>query len=96
MKNAPSFRLASRRHLAVILLAATALGGWLLAPEGRSQAPQAATTSNAALNTLLLKLKSQQDAIAANQTKIEAQTVLLKEDLRQAKIYAARGGSGHR
>ncbi len=66
-----------------------------MTPEVHSQAPVAAT-SNAALNAVLVKLKSQQDAIVANQTKIEAQTVLLKENLRQAKIYAGRGGSGHR
>ncbi len=96
MKNPPSFRPGPHRPFAVILLATVALGGWLAAPEVHSQAPQAATTSNAALNTLLVKLKSQQDAMAANQTKIEAQTALLKENIRQAKIYAARGGSGHR
>ncbi len=50
----------------------------------------ATTTSNAALNAMLAKLKTQQDQMAANQTKIEAQTAQLKEDLRQAKIYSAR------
>ena len=69
--------------------------GWWLAPESQSQAP-AVSTSNAALTPLLAKLKAQQDQVAANQTKIEAQTAQLKEELRQAKLYSARGGSGHR
>ena len=85
----------SRTSLAVILMAAIVLGGWLFTPEGHSQAP-AAASSSAALSAALVKLKTQQDAIAANQTKIEAQTALLKENIRQSKIYAARGGSGHR
>ncbi len=85
----------SRGSLVLILLAIIAIGGSVFAPESHSQAP-AMSTSNAALNALLVKLKSQQDAMAANQTKIEAQTALLKENLRQAKIYAGRAGSGHR
>ena len=71
------------------------LGGWLIAPNGHSQAP-GTTTSNVALNALLTKIKAQQDEMAANQTKIEAQTAQLEEALRQAKIYSARSGSGHR
>ncbi len=63
--------------------------------DSRSQAP-AASTSNVALNAMLTKLKAQQDQMAANQTKIEAQSTQLAEQLRQAKIYAARAGSGHR
>ena len=69
--------------------------GWIVAPNGHSQAPST-TTNNAALNALLSKVKSQQDEMAANQTKIEAQTAQLEETLRQAKIYSARSGSGHR
>ena len=84
-----------RPSLAAILVAATVLGGSLFTPEGHSQAP-ATTTPSAALDAVLVKLKTQQDAMVANQTKIEAQTALLKADLRQAKIFAARGGSGHR
>ena len=53
-------------------------------------------TNNAALNAVLAKLKTQQDQMAANQTKIEAQTAQLKEELRQAKIYSAPGRFGHR
>ncbi len=83
----------SPRAVLLPLLAFAALGiSWLLVPEGRTQAP-AASTNNAALNALLAKLKTQQDQIAANQAKIEAQTAQLKEELRQAKIYAGRGGS---
>ena len=88
--------LRSSRHATMLaLLAVVTFGGWLCTPESHSQAP-AATAANPALNALLVKLKAQQDTIVANQTKIEAQTALLKENLRQAKIYSARGGSGHR
>ena len=85
----------SRHGLAALIVAAVLCAGWWLTPESQSQAP-AASTNNAALNALLTKLKTQQDEIAANQTKIEAQTAQLKEEIRQVKLYSARGGSGHR
>ena len=80
--------------LLLAVCAAVVLGG-LIAPESRSQAP-ATMTSNVALNALITKIKTQQDQMAANQTKIEAQTAQLQEALRQAKIYSARSGAGHR
>ena len=86
--------LRSTRRSLVIVLSAAVLGGWLATPAVHSQAPTTAT-ANPALDALLVKLKTQQDTMAANQTKIEAQTALLKENLRQAKIFAGRGG-GHR
>ena len=89
-----SFR-GSRHGLVALTVATVLCVGWWLTPEGQSQAP-AASTNNAALNALLTKLKTQQDEIAANQTKIEAQTAQLKEEIRQVKLYSARGGSGHR
>ena len=82
----------SRSSLLALLTVATLSISWLLAPAGYTQAPAAATT-NAVLNGLLAKLKTQQDQLAANQTKIEAQTAQLKEELREAKIYSGRGGS---
>ena len=91
----PRLNLIRRPSRAVLLpvLAITTLGvSWLLTPEGRTQVP-AASTNNAALNGLLAKLKTQQDQLAANQTKIEAQTAQLKEELRQAKIFSNRAGS---
>lgn len=84
--SSPSRRTA----LAGIFLTA-ALGGWVLAPTGYSQASNP-MTSNAALTPLLTRLKAQQDELAANQTKIEAQTAALKEEIRQSKIYAGRSG----
>ena len=93
MKKLFPFALSRRLLLAAIFLA-TALSGWVLTPAGYSQALMP-TTTNAALTPLLAKLKAQQDQIAANQTKIEAQTATLKEEVRQAKIYAGRAG-GHR
>ena len=93
--NVPSLR-TNRPGLATVTLTIVLCAGWWAAPESHSQAPAAATTSNAALNALLTKLKTQQDQVAANQTKIEAQTAQLKEEIRQVKLYSARGGSGHR
>ena len=88
------FSIRPPRATLLPLLVATIVGvSWTLAPQGRTQVPAAASTSNAALNALLVKLKTQQDELAANQTKIEAQTAQLKEELRQAKIYSGRGGS---
>lgn len=84
-----------RWSAAVIVVSGTILFGWMVASESRSQAP-GTMTSNVALNGLLAKLKAQQDQMAANQTKIEAQTAQLQEELRQAKLYGARAGSGHR
>ncbi len=95
MRNHFPYLQTSRGSLVLILLAVIVIGGSVFAPESHSQAP-ATTTSNAALDVLLVKLKSQQDAMAANQTKIEAQTALLKENIRQAKIYAGRAGAGRR
>ena len=95
MRNRFPSLQTSRGSFLAILLAFIVIGATLLAPQGHSQAT-ATTTSNAALNALLVKIKSQQDEMVANQTKIEAQTALLKENIRQAKIYAGRAGSGHR
>ena len=77
------------------LVAATVFCSWLATPEVHSQGP-AVSTANASLTPLLAKLKAQQDQITGNQTKIEAQTAVLKEELRQAKIYSGRGGAGRR
>ena len=82
---------ASHRVVLTGIFLAAALSTWVLTPVGYSQA-LSTTTSNAALTPLLTKLKAQQDQIAANQTKIEAQTATLKEEVRQAKIYAGRSG----
>ena len=80
--------------VAAALCGAIFFGG-LLTPEAHTQAP-GTTTSNAAINALVARLKTQQDQMAANQTKIEAQTTQLQETLRQARLYSARAGSGHR
>ena len=88
----PSFRRSTRAALTPFLAVVAFGAGWLLVPEGHTQAP-AAVINNTVLNPLLAKLKTQQEQIAANQTKIEAQTAQLKEEIRQAKIYTARGGS---
>ena len=64
----------------------------MLAPRGFSQAP-GTVTANATLTPMLTKLKAQQDQLVANQTKIEAQTTQLKEEIRLTKIYASRAGA---
>jgi hypothetical protein len=75
----------------LILLCGVLTVSWAVTPEKRSQAPSApGAVSSEALADMVSKLKSQQDVIVANQTKIEAQTEQLKEQVRQAKIFAAR------
>ena len=95
MHSSFSPRRVSPLCSAPLLLAAVLISGWAITPNGFSQAP-AASTPNAALAVMLSKLKAQQQQIVANQAKIEAQTALLKEEVRQAKIYSARGGAGRR
>lgn len=93
----PLVKLVPRSRFAVALL----LGGVALlsqfASTGQSQAP-APTDPRllAAVSSLAGQLKTQQDAMVANQTKIEAQTAMLKEELRLLRIYSARGGSSLR
>lgn len=84
----PCFR--TPRLLSLTVLACVIFSGWLLVPAGHSQLPASKMVSVDALTPLLTQLKKQQDDITANQTKIEAQTDALKEQLRIAKIYSAR------
>ena len=78
MSIASSPQRFSWSPLALALCGAVVLGGWFAPTVSRSQAP-ATTTSNIALNAVLTKLKAQQDLMAANQTKIEAQAAQLAE-----------------
>jgi hypothetical protein len=74
-----------------VLLCGVLAASWIVTPESHSQAASAPAAINVeALTGLVGKLKAQQDVMVANQTKIEAQTALLKEQVRQAKIFAAR------
>ena len=43
---------------------------------------------------LLAELAAQQVAIEGNQTKIEEKITKIAEDIRQARIFVARGGGG--
>ncbi len=92
MKKPSDLFLFDRHTALTASFFAVILAGWLATPSLRSQAAST-TTANAALTPLLAKLKTQQDLIAANQTKIEAQTAQLKEEIRETKIYAGRAGS---
>ena len=80
----------------LILLCGVLTVGWIVTPNSQSQAASAPAGVNAdALDNMVAKLKAQQDTMAANQTKIEAQTALLTQQLNEAKIFASRSG-GHR
>jgi hypothetical protein len=94
MSVSPFSRRFSHWRLAAALAACVTLGGWLIAPDGHSQAP--APVSAEAFGALISQIKTQQDQMAVNQTKIETQTAALKEEMRLLKIYSARGGSSSR
>ncbi len=89
-------RASSHRSLPgfvpLVLLFGVLAAGWLAAPGTLSLAAVAPPpiVNLDALNGSIGKLKAQQDLLVANQTKIEAQTALLKEEVRQAKIFAGR------
>lgn len=97
MISPPLAKLVPRPRLAVALLLA---GVGLLsqfASTGQSQAPAAADPRViSAVASLADQLKTQQEDMVANQTKIEAQTAVLKEELRLLRIYSSRGGSSLR
>ena len=75
---------------AALLIAAGMTFAPLFRPSPASAAPPALSAE--ALDALIAQLKTQQEQITANQTKIETQTAALKEEVRLAKIYASRGG----
>ena len=82
------FRLP--RLVSFTALTGVVAAGWLLVPDVHSQLPASKMIAVDSLTPLLTQIKKQQDDITANQTKIEAQTDALKEQLRLAKIYSAR------
>ncbi len=87
--------LAFSRHFRLVptvLLVCAVIGSWQWIPDGRGQAAVPKMVSADALAPLLTRLKRQQDDLSANQTKIDAQIAALKEEVRQAKIYAGRSG----
>jgi len=78
----------NRTLLLIPALAAGLATAWLL-PAGA----QTAADSSAELIPLLTAVTQQQQAIAKNEAAIQASLARIQEDLRQAKIYATRGGS---
>lgn len=97
MKSHPLRSFLPRPRFAAGLL----LGGAGLLSQfsstGQSQAPaEADPRALAAVTALAEQLKTQQEQMVANQTRIEAQTATLKEELRLLKIYSARAGSSPR
>lgn len=97
MISRPHVKLVPRPPLTVVLLLAGAGLLAQLASTAQSQAPGPVDPQViAAVASLAGQLKTQQDQMAANQTKIEAQTALLKEELRLLRIYAGRSGGSLR
>lgn len=74
------------KHGATVLL----LTALLLLPGVRAQTP--AEEKEKQLAQLISELKVQQATMASNQAKIEAKIAAVAESVRQARIYASRGG----
>jgi hypothetical protein len=75
----------------LLLLGGMLAFSWMITPESRSQAPSTPSALNSeVVENLVTKLKAQQETLAANQTKIEAETAQLKTQMQQAKIFSAR------
>lgn len=94
LKRVSRFRPWPVLAVGVVVLIAGSLG----APAtSRSQIGGTTVALSAdAFNALVGQIRKQQDQIAANQTKIEAQLAAAKEEVRQVKIYSARSGSAGR
>ncbi|HEV7403175.1 MAG TPA: hypothetical protein VGO11_09625 [Chthoniobacteraceae bacterium] len=75
-----------RYFLLALALAAIAL---LAQP---STAPAQAGGEDPAVLAALADLATQQATLQENQTKIDAQLAVIAEDVRQARLFAARGG----
>jgi hypothetical protein len=75
--------------LHVVVLGALALLAWLVpVPPSHAQDP----LESAALRALISDLKAQQAKLVENQNQMEVVYAAIAEDLRQARIYSARGG----
>ena len=91
--------LRSRPFPVLPIVAVVLLAAGIGTPATTSRSQVGGTTvalSTDAFNALVGQLRKQQDQIAANQTKIEAQLAAAKEEVRQVKIYSARSGSAGR
>lgn len=73
-----------------LLLAVALAAAALLAQP--STAPAQAGGDDPALLAALADVITQQTALHENQNKIDAQIALIAEDVRQARLFAARGG----
>jgi hypothetical protein len=75
--------------LHVLVLGAFVLLAWLApAPPSHAQDPD----NSAALRAVISDLKAQQAKLLETQNQMEAVYAAIAEDLRQARIYSARGG----
>ncbi len=78
-----------KQPLPLLCLALAAAGGlWLAAP---ATAP-AQSGDDPAVVSLMTDVVAQQAAILENQTKIDEKIATIAEDVRQARLFAARGG----
>lgn len=90
----------SRSSWPVLLVGVTVVLAGNLGAPATSHSQQAGgapvALSADAFSALVGQIRKQQEQIAANQTKIETQLAAAKEEVRQVKIYAGRGGGGGR
>ncbi len=63
-------------------------------PPSQTAAAPLAAGPDAALTSLINELATQQKQIADNMTQMETRLATIEEDVRQARIFARRGGGG--
>ena len=80
-----------KQKLSFLLLALTAAGGfWLAVP---ASAPAQGADEDAGLVALVAEITKQQATLQENQAKIDEQIAAVAEDVRQSRLFAARGGN---
>ncbi len=79
------------RTLLPILILAVALAWWLPQP---STAQNPGVLQTPQFQSLLASLTAQSEKLEANQTAIEEKVAAIEEEIRLARIYAARTGKG--
>jgi len=73
----------------VALLTFLAVAAFLLAPAIAQTGTQQETDQ---INALIKEVQAQQTEIAENQARIEEKLAILSETIREARIFASRGG----
>lgn len=87
-------------HMKSQILSVAALTGalavTLLATLPASRGQTTAASDEALLSTLIAEVAAQQVQIAENQTKIDEKLAQIGEEVRQARLFVARGGGAAR